>query len=88
MRTTVSFPDDVLNDIKEYAATHSVTMSKATVELVRRGLSRPLPTHIVNGLRVFSATPGAPKITLEMVKEADSEQDVEKVMPYMRGRRR
>jgi len=88
MRTTMSLPDDVLSDIKEYAVTHSVTMSKATAELVRRGLSRPAPTHVVNGLRVFSAPAGTPKITLEMVKEADSEQDVEKVMPYMRGRRR
>jgi len=88
MRTTMSLPDDVLDDIKEYAASHSVSMGEATAELVRRGLSRPAPTHVVNGIRVFSASPGASKITLEQVKELDSEQDVEKVMPYMRGRRR
>jgi len=81
----MSLPDDVYSDIKEYAETHSVSMGEATAELVRRGLSRPAPTHMVNGFRVFSATPGAAKITLEMVKEADSVQDAEKVQPYMRG---
>jgi hypothetical protein len=84
----MSLPDDVLNEIKDYAESHSVSMGKATAELVRRGLSRPAPTHIVNGLRFFSAPTGAPKITLEMVKELDSEQDIEKVLPYLRGSKR
>jgi hypothetical protein len=88
MRTTMSLPDDVLDDIRKYAESHSVSIGEATAELVRRGLSRPAPTHIVSGLRVFSAPPGGPEITAELVKELDSEQDVERVMPYMRGRRR
>jgi len=88
MRTTLSLPDEVYSDIKEYAESHSVSMGEATAELVRRGLSRPAPTHLVNGFRVFSATPGATKITLEMVKEADSEQDAETVLTYMRGHKR
>ena len=88
MRTTMSIPDEVLDDIRDYAESHSISMGEATAVLVRRGLSRPAPTHIVNGFRVFSATPGASKITPEMVKAAESEQDAEKVAPYMRGRRR
>lgn len=84
----MSLPDDVYSDIKEYAESHSVSMGEATAELVRRGLSRPAPTHMVNGFRVFSATPGTAKITLEMVKEAESEEDAEKVLPYMRGHKR
>ena len=84
----MSLPDDVLDDIRDYAESHSVSIGQATAVLVRRGLSRPAPTHMVNGFRVFSATPGASKITLETVKEAENEQDAEKVALYMRGRRR
>ncbi len=88
MRTTISLPNDVLEEIKEYAANHSVSMGEATAELVRRGLSRPAPTHIVNGLRVFSACSGAPKITSERVKELDSEQDLESAIFWARGGKR
>ena len=84
----MSIPDDVLDDIREYADSHSVSMGQATAELVRRGLSRPAPTHVVNGLRVFSATPGVPKITAEQVKQLDSRQDLESAIFWARGGKR
>ena len=84
----MSIPDDVLDGIRNYAESHSVSMGEATAELVRRGLSRPAPTHVVNGLRVFSATPGAPTITSERVKQLDSEQDLENAIFWARGGKR
>jgi hypothetical protein len=91
MRTTMSIPDDVLDDIRDYAESHSVSMGEATAELVRRGLSRPIPTRIVNGLHIPILSPSDKKLTSEMVKKLEREQDVEeleKVLPYLRKRKR
>jgi hypothetical protein len=85
MGTTMSLPDDILSDIKEYAESHSVSMGEATAELVRRGLTRPLPTRIVNGLHIPILPPDGKKITSEMVRKLDSDQDIKKVLPYMKG---
>jgi hypothetical protein len=84
----MSLPDDVLDDIRNYAESHSISMGQATAVLVRRGLSRPAPTHMVNGLRVFSAAPGAPKVTSERVKQLDSEQSLENAISWARGSKR
>ena len=87
----MSIPDDVLDDIRQYAESHSVSMGEATAELVRRGLSRPIPTRIVNGLHIPILPPSAVKLTSEMVKKVEREQDMEemeKVLPYLRKRKR
>jgi hypothetical protein len=52
-----------------------------------RGASRPLATRVVNGLHIPILPPSGEKITSEMVKELDSEQDIEKVLPYLRKRK-
>lgn len=88
MRTTLALDDDVVEQVRQFAENRGVSMGKAASELIRRGIERPLPTHVVNGLHVFSAPPDAPKISWERVRDLDAEQDVEKVLPYMRGRKR
>jgi hypothetical protein len=88
MRTTLALDDDVFEQVKKYAEGRGVSMGKAASELIRRGIERPVPTHIVNGLHVFSAPPGGPRVTSEQVRELESEQDLEKVLPYIRGRKR
>jgi len=84
----MSIDDDIMEQVKQYAEDRSVSMGAAATELLRRGLTRPLPTRIVNGLHIPILPPGGKKITSEMVKELDSEQDMEKVMPYMRRGKR
>ncbi|HEX3473304.1 MAG TPA: hypothetical protein VHT28_19140 [Silvibacterium sp.] len=88
MRTTWAVADDVYEAVKDLAESNSISMGEAATLLMRRGLTRPLPTRIVNGLHIPVLPPGGKKITLEMVKKIDSEQDMEKVLPYMRGRKR
>jgi len=78
MRTTLAIDDDVLEQVKEYAAERKVPLGKAATELIRRGISRPAPTHMENGLRVFSRSADSPSITAELVRRLDSEQDLHK----------
>lgn len=79
MRTTLAIDDDVLEQVKEYAEQRKVPLGRAATELIRRGISRPAPTHMKNGLRVFSRSADSPLITAELVRKLDSEQDLHKV---------
>jgi hypothetical protein len=69
MRTTLNIDDDVFEELQEYARSRSLAAGKAASELMRRGLSTPTPTKIVNGFVVFDIPPGSPRITSERVKE-------------------
>lgn len=73
MRTTLNLDDDVLEILKEYAENRSVALGKAASELVRRGVSTPTPTRMVNEFVVFDLPPDSPRITTERVKELESE---------------
>ena len=79
MRTTLAIDDDVLEQVKEYAAQRKLSVGKAASELIRKGISRPAPTHMENGLRVFSKSSDGPLITPELVRQLDSEQDLDKI---------
>ncbi len=79
MRTTLAIDDDVLEQVKEYAAQRKVPLGRAATDLIRRGISRPAPTHMENGLRVFSRSEDSQPITSELVRKLDSEQDLHKV---------
>jgi len=72
MRTTLNLDDDVLAGLKEYADRRSLALGKAASDLVRRGLSVPIPTRMENGFVLFDVPPG-PKTTSERVKELESE---------------
>jgi len=73
MRTTINLDDDIFRVVKQYAAGRSVALGKAVSELVRRGLSAPRPTRIVNGLHVVVLPPDSPPVSTEHVKKLDAE---------------
>jgi hypothetical protein len=73
MRTTLSLDDDVFRLVKTYAESRSVAMGKALSELVRRGLSAPPKTRVVNGLVVFDVPEDREPVTTELVKRLEAE---------------
>lgn len=79
MRTTLAIDDDVLEQVKEYAEQRKLSMGKAASHLIRNGISRPAPTHMENGLRVFSRSSDTPLITTELIRKLESERDLEKI---------
>jgi GTP:adenosylcobinamide-phosphate guanylyltransferase len=74
MRTTLSLDDDVLQVVKTYAENRSLAMGKALSELVRRGLSAPAKTRVVNGLVVFDVPEESEAVTSEQVKRLEAEE--------------
>jgi hypothetical protein len=74
MRTTLSLDEDVFQMVKAYAENRSLAMGKAISELVRRGLSAPVKTRVVNGLVVFDVPEGSEAVTSERVKQLEAEE--------------
>jgi len=74
MRTTLSLDDDVFQLVKGYAENRSLAMGKAVSELVRRGLSAPVKTRVVNGLVVFDVPKNSAPVTSELVKRLEAEE--------------
>jgi hypothetical protein len=74
MRTTISLDDDVFEVIKTYAENRSLAMGKAVSELVRRGLSAPVKTRVVNGLVVFDVPESSEPVTSELVKQLEADE--------------
>jgi hypothetical protein len=74
MRTTLSLDDDVFQVVKTYAEIRSLAMGKAVSELVRRGLSAPVKTRVVNGLVVFDVPEDSDPVTSELVKRLEAEE--------------
>lgn len=69
MRITLNLDDDVLEVVRGYAASHSLTLGKAVSDLVRRALLPPMRTRTVNGVAVVDLPPDSPRITRRRVKE-------------------
>jgi hypothetical protein len=78
MRVTINLDDDALEYLDQFAKGQPMSRGRAASELIRRGFSRPAPTHIVNGLRVFSGG-GTSSVSMERVRKLDSEQDMDTV---------
>jgi len=74
MRTTLSLDDDVFQLVRTYAENRSLAMGKAISELVRRGLSAPVKTRVVNGLVVFDVPQDSDPVTSELVKRLEAEK--------------
>jgi hypothetical protein len=74
VRTTLSLDDDVFQLVKGYAENRSLAMGKAVSELVRRGLSAPVKTRVVNGLVVFDVPENSAPVTSELVKRLEAEE--------------
>ena len=75
MRTTLTLDDDVFKIAKDYAERRSIGLGKAVSDLVRRGSNLPMPTRMVNGLRVFDPPPGSPIVTSKKVRELQDSED-------------
>jgi hypothetical protein len=69
MRTTLNLDDDVLELLKDYADRRSVALGKAASDLVRRGLTAPVQTRMVNGFHVVVLPANSPKVTSEKIKQ-------------------
>lgn len=78
MRTTVAIDDEVLEQVKEFASARDIPLGRAVTEILRRGISQPAPTHVRNGLQVFSRSADLPLITPELIHKIESEQDLRK----------
>lgn len=52
MRTTLNLEEDVFSEVKRYADARSVSLGRAVSDLIRRGLSTPVQTRLVNGIHV------------------------------------
>jgi hypothetical protein len=74
MRTTLRLDDDVFQVVKNYAEHRALGMGKALSELVRRGLSAPVKTRVVNGLVVFDVPEDSEPVTSEQVKRLEAEE--------------
>jgi hypothetical protein len=74
MRTTLSLDDDVFQVVKSYAENRSLAIGKAVSELVRRGLSAPVKTRVVNGLVVFDVAEDSDAVTSELVKQLEADE--------------
>ena len=73
MRTTLNLDDDALRLMRDYARRRSLPLGRAVSELVRRGLTTPLPTKLVNGFHVVDLPSDSPVITTEDVRRLEDE---------------
>ena len=65
MRTTLKIDDEVLEQVKQYAAARSMSTGKAASYLLNQALNKPLGTRIENGFEVFDLPDDSPIVTLE-----------------------
>jgi hypothetical protein len=73
MRTTLNIDDDVLKEVKRYAAARSMATGAAISYLIERSLSRPLGTRIEDGFEVFDVPSDSPVVTLEQTLRLEDE---------------
>ena len=73
MRTTLAIDDDVLEQVKEYAAARRLSLGKAASDLIRRGISRPLALRCVDGLYLPDLPQDTPMLSTKRLLELDDE---------------
>ena len=73
MRTTLDIQDDVLAQMKEYAAARSMAAGAAASYLLNQALNRPLGTRMENGFEVFDVPGDSPVVTLEHTLRLEDE---------------
>jgi hypothetical protein len=77
MRTTLDIRDDVLQQVKEFAAARHISQGVAVSTILERGLNAPVPTKWENGILIFSPGPGSEIITLEKTLALEDEMESE-----------
>ncbi|MGA8159546.1 MAG: hypothetical protein WA374_14645 [Acidobacteriaceae bacterium] len=73
MRTTLAIDDDVLEEVKQYAAQRDISLGKAATDLIRRGISQPLNLRRIDGIYVPVLPPNTPILTTKRLLEAEDE---------------
>jgi hypothetical protein len=84
MRTTLSLDDDVLEQVKQFAEGRKISLGRAASELIRRGVNRPLQTHVVHGLHVITLPPDSPPVSPERIRELLEEADADEFRKVMK----
>ncbi len=74
MRTTLDIDEDVLQAAKEIAAVRGTTTGKVVSELARRGLEKPRPARVRNGVPLLPVRPGGLRPTMKLVNELRDER--------------
>ena len=77
MRTTLQIRDDILQQVKEYAAARSISYGEAASEILERGLNGRVPTKWENGILVFDPGSDAEVVTLEHTLRLEDELEGE-----------
>lgn len=72
MRTTLDIRDDVLEQVKEYAAARSISQGAAVSDILERGFNADVATKWENGILIFSPGPGG-AVTAEHVMKLKDE---------------
>ena len=75
MRTTLNIRDDVLRQVKEYAAARSISNGAAASDILERGLNAEVPTKWENGILIFAPGPDSEMITLEHALRIEDESE-------------
>ena len=74
MRTTLDIDDDVLQAVKELAASRGATTGQVLSRLARQALEPPRASRLRNGVPVLPRRPaGAPRPTMKQVNELRDE---------------
>jgi negative regulator of replication initiation len=60
--------DDVIEQVKQYAESRLMALGRAASDLIRRGLTTPVQTKTVNGIRVVLLPHGSPPVDFSEVK--------------------
>jgi hypothetical protein len=77
MRTTLEIRDDILEQVKEYAAARKISYGAAASEILEQGLNVEIPTKWENGILIFAPGPRAEKLTLEKALAIKDEMESE-----------
>ena len=69
MRTTFTLDDDAAALAQNYAKANALRLGQAVSELIRRASAPPMKLKKKGGLWVIQATPGAPKVAAQQIKD-------------------
>ena len=75
MRTTLNMSEDALEQVKELAATRSVSLGEAASLLILRGATRSTPVRKDGHFYVFSPGNNAEPVTLEHSLRIEDESE-------------
>lgn len=73
MRTTLAIDDDVLEQMKDYAAQRRIPLGRAASDLIRRGISQPLELRCIDGIYLPVLPADTPVLTTKRLLEADDD---------------